>query len=624
MLATTHAGGRLRRVVQAVLVFVGATGARGVDGRALAATAVTSGDSPYKGACWEQLWNLSVGTTRDPLRHLDGATVAGTHAHPLAEGLTWFPGEHVPLREDFLREHASPGETPADVTEAAYRAMQQYAEFPIPPDREQALLEMKRVADRLVPPTGARKQAMLYGGLPNDEFETWNDGQAAIAERGIAAFNENRAERHEMLKPLLARASGEASGGPRHTVGVITVNSGHIDQLLNMLCSVLANGIDADAFLARVLVFPMDEDALETLRRVEASTGIIVVPSVAGELGDWYHNPQYRASKSEGAGVFGDAKFRVALHWKNAVVMDVIDLGYELFFMDADLAFFEAPWAALADETDGCDVAFSWDGKIWNNRHKDPQSGLLTYRALNSGLYLMRANERTKAMWGEMLYRQNLHNSQQAVLKGVVMRHWWRHDLRVCMLSERFVNGHRLMPDKPPKMPSDYVSMHASWVKNSTIKIVKWRRAGAWYYNERCPIFADTYDTLSERTRADIEMTGTCLQNRFWEKQTGRPAKQLYPGVVEKQFMVCDKGKCRYELLAGRTHARAVFGGVAASTPLTRAFPGHVATHSRRSCTSPLPPLPPCAHRRYRLLQGRLHARRWRLPLMTGRGRGCV
>ena len=379
-----------------------------------------------------------------------------------------------------------------------------------------------------MPPTGARSRR-CYTRLPNDEFETWNDGQAAIAERGMAAFNENRAERHEMLKPLLARERrGHAE--PRHTVGVITVNSGHIDQLLNMLCSVLANGIDADAFLARVLVFPMDEDALETLgasRHRLASWCPLLQGSLA--TGTTTHST---GQVNRRARACLEREVPRGATWKNAVVMDVIDLGYELFFMDADLAFFEAPWAALADETDGCDVAFSWDGKIWNNRHKDPQSGLLTYRALNSGLYLMRANERTKAMWGEMLYRQNLHNSQQAVLKGVVMRHWWRHDLRVCMLSERFVNGHRLMPDKPPKMPSDYVSMHASWVKNSTIKIVKWRRAGAWYYNERCPIFAGTYDTLSERTRADIEMTGTCLQNRFWEKQTGRPAKQLYPGVV--------------------------------------------------------------------------------------------
>ena len=80
------------------------------------------------------------------------------------------------------------------------------------------------------------------------------------------------------------------------------------------------------------------------------------------------------------------------------------------------------------------------------------------------------------------------------------------------------------------------------------------------------------HDALSERTRADIEMTGTCLQNRFWEAD-GQTREAALPGRRLEAIWSATRASVDI-LLAGRTHARAVFGGVAASTPLTRAFPG--------------------------------------------------
>ena len=495
-----------------------------------------------RSACWRQLWNASVGTVRDPpaLRDRD-AYARGGRLPASAPSHTYFPGDRTPSRAAFLAQHASPGETPADVNKAAWDAMQQYSEFSRLPGNE----------------GGGTRPFEIYSGLPQDEFYTWNDGQERIARDGLTAFNASVDARRAELRPLLERAAAaaEASDCPpsmRSVVGVITVNSGHIDQLLNQLCAAQANGLGR-AFLARVLVFPMDEDALTTLKAVEEATGITVVPSVGGEAGTWYHNPQYKADPSQGAGIFGDGKFRVALHWKDAVVMDVLALGYDVLFMDADVAFLRPPWEALAEETDGCDATWTYDGKVWGKRDSDPQFGLLTFRGLNSGLALYRSNERTRAMWWEMLEKQNLHNSQQAVLKAVVMRAWWRHDLRVCMLSERFLGGHRIPYDNPANLPTDVVSLHASWVANSTWKVLKWRRQGHWYYTPQCAIYDQTHSSLGARAREDIRLTGSCLLNLFFNNQgrQDRLTKELKGGVVEgitstSGLFVCEQDKVEW------------------------------------------------------------------------------
>jgi len=273
-------------------------------------------------------------------------------------------------------------------------------------------------------------------------------GVTTPAERGPRqrAFDADRTLRNAAFKQQLQRLAT-----PQNTVVVMLTNTGQSGMLWNFGCRCEHRGIP---WKNGTVVYALDSEIETTLR----SRGVTTRRSPEVEIHD--------AAKT-----FSDAQFAKVVFWKNAVVHDVLSMGFNVLFQDVDVVWKQDPrqWFESADPT--VDIFWTYDG---GNSAQQPLY-------VNSGFFYVRNNERTRAFWEEAYLNGHRGNSQQGTLEKLLVHHYFNNGLQLHVLDDRFVNGHLLpLGKKNPNVPEDWIVAHASWAYNQATKVEKFKAFGEW------------------------------------------------------------------------------------------------------------------------------------------------
>lgn len=257
-------------------------------------------------------------------------------------------------------------------------------------------------------------------------------------------FLKHMAARHQTICPTLQRANRKFGA-----VTIMTVNSGQLPLLRNFFLACQRRSIPCREM---VFVFALDRLAADYFE----SHGVA-------------HYHYKGAEHPTAAKYFSDRYFAAVVFYKNAVVYDALSCGVNVLFQDVDLVWREDPIPSLA--TYNVDISFMNDG---NSPHQQP-----IY--INSGFFLVRHNERTLALWKEAFQIFDMQNSQQALLKQLIVHHYFNNNLTLFILPPVYQNGNTWGPTDTSRFKSKWIVTHASWAYNMSVKISKLKAIGEWY-----------------------------------------------------------------------------------------------------------------------------------------------
>ena len=168
------------------------------------------------------------------------------------------------------------------------------------------------------------------------------------------------------------------------------------------------------------------------------------------------------------AAFFGDDIFEQVVFYKNAVVWDMLEMGYNVLFQDADVVWRADPRPVLSQFTE--DMIFMYDGP---NKYQQPLY-------INSGFFLVKNNPRSHSLWRAAFLNGHAFASQQPMLEKLLVHYYFNAGLTIHVLDDRFANGHHLVTNHH-KVPDNWIVFHTSWTRNLTVKIVRFKSQRLWY-----------------------------------------------------------------------------------------------------------------------------------------------
>jgi hypothetical protein len=266
------------------------------------------------------------------------------------------------------------------------------------------------------------------------------------------AFELNLPARQASLSQLLQKHNKKG------VVLVMMINRGFMDMFLNWVYSCEENGIDPRSW---TLVFALDSEVRGQLEEL----GFAV----------YTDDSSYGKQPKKAVKAFGDKNFARLMFAKTAVVQDVLLLGYDVLFQDADVVWQKDPLDFFTQPSrQGFDAQFMYDGP---NQFYEPLHA-------NSGFFFLRNTTETKFFWNMVFENYDkilYYRSQQKVVNIILLSRFFR-GLKLDILPEKdFANGHLFCEDKPLKLPRNPFVVHCSWTKNIQHKIEKYKNANLWY-----------------------------------------------------------------------------------------------------------------------------------------------
>ena len=239
---------------------------------------------------------------------------------------------------------------------------------------------------------------------------------------------------------------------------VMTLNRGFSELLLNWIKSCDMNGIEVRSW---TLIVALDATTAECFE----AQGFAV----------YCDEQSYGEQQETAAGEYGDQAFVRMMFPKNAVVQDLLNLGYDVLFQDVDIVWKKDPSPLLlrADRK-SLDAQFMYDGP---NIYYAPLH-------VNSGFFYLRNTPKSREFWTTVY--QNFDKilflrSQQRVVNIILVGRFFR-GLQLDVLAEKdFANGHLFSIENTDGLPEDPYVIHISWTSNLAHKIKKYHLAGLWY-----------------------------------------------------------------------------------------------------------------------------------------------
>ena len=268
----------------------------------------------------------------------------------------------------------------------------------------------------------------------------------------LQAFESDRRQRERELFSLLQHRHREK------TVLAMVLNKGFTDLLLNWVESCDRHDIEVRSW---TLIVAMDES---TAQLFEGMGFAVYCADVA-----------YGVHGTAPAGQYGDMVFQDMMFPKNAVVQDLLNLGFDVLFQDVDMVWKKDPAVFLmAEDRKILDAQFMYDGP----------NVLYAPLHANSGFFFLRNSQRTRRFW-QMVYENfdkvYVYGGQQRIVNMLLVQHYFR-GLRIDLLAESgFANGHLFTWDDVSQLPPDPYVIHCSWTKNIDHKLKKYRLAKIWY-----------------------------------------------------------------------------------------------------------------------------------------------
>jgi hypothetical protein len=314
--------------------------------------------------------------------------------------------------------------------------------------------------------TGSIKLTLASHSLHIDESFTWKGHRLyAFPYKAISRQSQENArwffDQNERDKPRRLRrireildSMGADSGPPV----IMTFNSGFSSMFLNWVASCDANEISVRD---RAIIFAMDKEC----RDIAENHGFSVCYDEDSEL-----------LKTTGtAKWFGDTDFKRHMFFQNAVIQDMLELGCDFLFQDADIVWLKNPFEYF-EEGSVYDMEFMFDGI--NSFHAPLHA--------NTGFIYFRNRPATRDFW-KIIYdnydRIDKIGSQQSVLNkylGLVND----RGLKINILQESlFANGHLFysVPERTCRLPDNPMVIHCSWTSNVEQKIEKYKLNDLWF-----------------------------------------------------------------------------------------------------------------------------------------------
>ncbi len=277
----------------------------------------------------------------------------------------------------------------------------------------------------------------------------WEINRARIC---LGAFEAGREKRERELAGILRHCNRQ------NTVLAMTLNSGFSELLLNWVKSCDLHNIEVRSW---TLIVALDETTAQQFERL----GFAV----------YYPGTDYGSHGDDPVDEYGDKAFQDMMFPKNAVVQDLLSLGYDVLFQDVDLVWLKDPGDFLLDpDRQLLDAQFMYDGPNW----------LYAPLYANSGFFHLRNTAQCRRLWQlvhDSFDKVYHYGSQQRVVNKVLTHRYFR-GLKLDLLAEAdFANGHLFTWDDMSGLPTDPYVIHCSWTSNLEQKMKKYRMANIWY-----------------------------------------------------------------------------------------------------------------------------------------------
>lgn len=247
----------------------------------------------------------------------------------------------------------------------------------------------------------------------------------------------------QVLQPLVAKAHRHVVTHPTKVLTILLSNRGHVDLLVNFVCGWKALSSDEQdqeaKSLGQILVFAADRETAEAAN----SLGLTV----------FYHPSFLGEGSGDGAAAnYGSPEYAQLMLAKMFCAHMISVLGYDFVFHDVDIVPLRSDYlrpllSPSGSSHDVYDMHFQYDfAGIGSVQQIQPE-----YRPwlINSGLYFVRSNARTRDFFNAMLRQVDLvvrSRSHQAVMTTLLGEHVSRYGLRVRVLREEADN----MPGRSP------------------------------------------------------------------------------------------------------------------------------------------------------------------------------
>lgn len=266
-------------------------------------------------------------------------------------------------------------------------------------------------------------------------------------------YNFNKIKRLQKIRALCEHLN-------TNTFVISTFNEPYIILFQNFIASCDKNGIN---IREKAILFPMDAPSYKACLDLD----------VVAYFEEGVYGPTTNIH-----GDYGDANFRICMFMKNAIIQDMMELGFDLLFQDIDMVWLNNPIPYLEQLADlkKQDYLFMFDGQ-------NPRFQPLYY---NSGFCYIQNNDFSRYTWQvifdhyDMVWR---YGSQQVPV-NIVLNSFREQGLRTDLLDEyKFLNGHNIRPDNKniTNIKDETFVVHVSWTGNLTYKLMKLKENDLWY-----------------------------------------------------------------------------------------------------------------------------------------------
>jgi len=176
---------------------------------------------------------------------------------------------------------------------------------------------------------------------------------------------------------------------------------------------------------------------------------------------------QLKSSKAQSS--YGSAAFKEKTHIKTKIILDAMELGYDVLIVDVDIVFLKNPIPFFT--CDDCDIQIQDDG---------PE--------INSGFYYVRPTKQAVKLHSsslELAHRSRGLSNQQCINRVLnTMRK--QRAIKVKVLDSSlfprgqvfFEKGRRMFSDDPPC--GECVIVHNNWIVGGAAKVYRFKEFGMW------------------------------------------------------------------------------------------------------------------------------------------------
>lgn len=191
-----------------------------------------------------------------------------------------------------------------------------------------------------------------------------------------------------------------------NTVMVIQI-SGDILLLKNLFCSLAR--IDVK-LLSYVVLWAFDEQTYNKMKRFRRDTDKMFVSKPDNST---HSIPKFSILFDKSASMKSQSLFRISSDFKWVMMDDrprfylkVLEKGFNLFFVDSDIVFFNDPWKYIQEEEKNgtSDLVISTDARNWYELLNDPYESETFVPKICGGLFLARSSPNTIKLYQSLKF----------------------------------------------------------------------------------------------------------------------------------------------------------------------------------------------------------------------------